>query len=62
MTLKAVLIVSKRLQIVAAAVLCVMLVRLIDAAHEPPARSGAVVRVRAAVDPGRSPQPNRPVM
>jgi hypothetical protein len=62
MTLKAVLIVSKRLQIVAAAVLCLMLAHLADAMRQPPASSTAVVRVRVAVDLGRRPQPNRPVM
>ncbi len=55
MAVQAALIVSKRLQIIAAVVLCLMLAQLVRAVLDAPAGSGAaVVRVRAPVDLSRT--------
>lgn len=68
MAVQAALIVSKRLQIVAAVILCLMLAQLVRTALATPpgteAVSGgrAVTRVRAPISPAGAPQPNRPVM
>ena len=51
MAVQAALIVSKRLQIIAAVLLCLMLAQLARAVLDGPPTGGApVVRVRAAVD------------
>ena len=68
MAVQAALIVSKRLQIVAAVILCLMLAQLVRAVLETPpgteavSGGGAVVRVRASIRLAGAPQPNRPVM
>ena len=55
MAVQAALIVSKRLQIIAAVVLCLMLAQLVRAVLDAPSGSGAaVVRVRAPVDLSRT--------
>jgi hypothetical protein len=56
MAVQAALIVSKRLQIVAAVLLCLMLAQLARAALETPPRSNAsgVVRVRMPLDLSRT--------
>lgn len=55
MAVQAALIVSKRLQIIAAVLLCLMLAQLARAVLEsPPTGGAAVVRVRAAVDLSRT--------
>ena len=55
MAVQAALIVSKRLQIVAAVLLCLMLAQLARAVLQSPPTGGApVVRVRAAVDLSRT--------
>ena len=55
MAVQAALVVSKRLQIVAAVILCLMLAQLVRAVLEAPPRSGAaVVSVRGTVDLSRT--------
>jgi len=56
MAVQAALIVSKRLQIVAAVLLCLMLAQLVRAVVEtsPPGNGMTVVRVRMPVDLSRS--------
>jgi len=64
MAVQAALIVSKRLQIIAAVVLCLMLAQLVRAEVEGAQVSGggAVLRVRAPIHLAGPPQPKRPVM
>jgi len=55
MAVQTALIVSKRLQIIAAVVLCLMLAQLVRAVLDAPQGTGAaVVRVRGAVDLSRN--------